>query len=118
VDLFDCVLPTRNARRGSLMTSQGRLNIRNARFAEDGGPLDPGCDCPACRGYSRAYLRHLFMSGELLGLRLNTVHNLRYYYRLMSRIREAVASAGFGRFMKDFLSGPEVAGPGFDSDGQ
>jgi preprotein translocase YajC subunit len=71
VDLFDCVLPTRNARRGTLLTSQGRLNIRNARFAEDPGPLDPACDCPACRGYSRAYLRHLFMSGELLGLRLN-----------------------------------------------
>jgi queuine tRNA-ribosyltransferase len=95
VDLFDCVLPTRNARNGQLFTSEGRLNIRNARYAEDDGPPDAGCECFTCRTHSRAYLRHLFLSGEIAAATLNTLHNLRFYLDTLSRIREAIA---FGRF--------------------
>jgi len=90
VDLFDCVMPTRNARNGQLFTSQGRLSIKNARFAEDGGPLDPACGCYTCRTFSRAYLRHLFVAGEIGAAVLNTVHNLRFYLDTMARVREAI----------------------------
>jgi len=90
VDLFDCVMPTRNARNGQLFTSEGRLSIKNARFAEDPGPLDPACDCYTCRTFSRAYLRHLFVAGEIGAAVLNTVHNLRYYLDTMARVREAI----------------------------
>jgi len=91
VDMFDCVLPTRNGRTGQLFTSQGVLNIRNARYAEDPCPPDPECDCAVCRNHSRAYLRHLFNSREMLGPILATHHNLHFYARLMERIRHAIA---------------------------
>ncbi len=95
VDLFDCVLPTRNARNGQLFTSEGRINIKNARYAEDDGPLDPACSCYTCRTYSRAYLRHLFAAGEIGASTLNTLHNLHFYLDTLRRIREAIV---FGRF--------------------
>ena len=95
VDMFDCVLPTRNARNGQLFTSEGPINIKNAQFAEDDGPLDPSCRCYTCRTFSRAYLRHLFMAGEMTGGTLNTLHNLSFYLDTMRRIREAIS---FGRF--------------------
>jgi queuine tRNA-ribosyltransferase len=98
VDLFDCVLPTRNARNGQLFTSAGRINIKNARYAEDDGPPDPACGCYTCRTCSRAYLRHLFVSGEMNAGTLNTLHNLHFYLDTMRRIRDAIA---FGRF-EDF----------------
>ncbi len=90
VDMMDCVLPTRAARHGLLFTSEGRLNIKNRRFAEDGGPLDPGCRCMVCARYSRAYLRHLFVTQEVLGAVLNTVHNLAYYLDTMESVRDAI----------------------------
>jgi queuine tRNA-ribosyltransferase len=95
VDLFDCVLPTRNARNGQLFTSQGRINIANARYADDDGPADPQCGCYTCRTFSRAYLRHLFMAKELNAATLNTLHNLNFYLDTLRRIRDAIA---FGRF--------------------
>jgi queuine tRNA-ribosyltransferase len=98
VDMFDCVLPTRNARNGQLLTSEGPLNIKNAEFAEDDNPPDPACGCYTCRNFSRAYLRHLFRAGEMTGGTLNTLHNLSFYLDTMRRIREAIA---FGRF-EDF----------------
>ena len=90
VDMFDCVLPTRNARNGCLFTSQGRILIKNAMYAEDQSPLDPECSCPTCRRYSRAYLRHLFMAGEHLSAVYNTIHNLTFYLDMMRKIREAI----------------------------
>ncbi len=90
VDLFDCVLPTRNARNGQLFTSQGPLNIKNARYAEDDGPIDETCDCYTCRHHSRAYLRHLFLAKEIGASTLNTLHNLHFYLDTMRRIREAL----------------------------
>jgi queuine tRNA-ribosyltransferase len=103
VDMFDCVLPTRTARNGLLFTSRGRLNVKNARFADDEGPLDPGCACYTCRTFSRAYLRHLFRAGEILALRLNTVHNLHHYLRLMEGAREAIVAGRFDAFRRDRL---------------
>lgn len=90
IDLFDCVLPTRNARNGQLFTSEGRVNIKNARYADDPGPLDPACGCYTCRHFSRAYLRHLFMAGEMTAAMLDTLHNLTFYLDTMRRIREAI----------------------------
>ena len=95
IDLFDCVLPTRNARNGQLFTSEGRINIKNARYAEDDRPPDPACGCYTCRTFSRAYLRHLFLAGEIGAATLNTLHNLHFYLDTMRRIRDAIA---FGRF--------------------
>jgi queuine tRNA-ribosyltransferase len=89
-DLFDCVLPTRNARNGTLFTSQGKLSIKRAEFANDSRPLDPSCDCYCCRNFSRAYLRHLYLAGEILSSVLNSQHNLYFYHRLMERCREAI----------------------------
>ncbi len=103
VDMFDCVLPTRTARTGLLFTSRGRLNVKNARWAEEKGPADPECDCPTCTGFSLAYLRHLFRAGEILGLRLNTLHNLHHYLRLMEGARAAIAAGTFERFRKERL---------------
>jgi len=103
VDMFDCVLPTRCARNGLLFTSRGRLTIRNARFADDERPLDPGCRCYTCRTFSRAYLRHLFRSGELLALRLHTLHNLEHYLTLMQGARTAIAEGRFGGFRRATL---------------
>jgi len=104
VDMMDCVLPTRNGRNGLLFTSQGRLHIRQARYARDPRPLDESCGCPACRRYSRAYLRHLFLAGEMLGKILNTAHNLYFYLDTMRRIRQTIAAGGFSRFSYDFRS--------------
>jgi queuine tRNA-ribosyltransferase len=100
VDMFDCVLPTRNARNGCLFTSQGRILIKNAIYAEDRGPLDPECSCPTCRRYSRAYLRHLFMSGEHLSAVYNTVHNLTFYLDMMRKIRESIELDFFGSWLE------------------
>jgi queuine tRNA-ribosyltransferase len=97
IDLFDCVLPTRNARNGQLFTSEGRLNIKNARHAEDASPPDPDCDCYTCRTFSRAYLRHLFLAGEMNAATLNTLHNLHFYLDTLRRIKDAI---GLGRFEK------------------
>jgi queuine tRNA-ribosyltransferase len=102
-DMFDCVMPTRNARNGMLFTSGGTLNIKNARYAEDRSPLDPECDCYVCRNYSRAYLRHLYRAGEILASRFNTYHNLHYYLSLMERAREAIAEGRFSSFRRDFF---------------
>jgi len=95
VDLFDCVVPTRNGRHGLLFTSQGIISIKNARHRDDGEPVDPECDCPACTHHSRAYLRHLIKCGESLGSRLAALHNLRFYLRLLERTREAILNGTF-----------------------
>jgi queuine tRNA-ribosyltransferase len=95
MDMFDCVIPTRHARNGQLFTSQGPLNIRNSRFQADTGPIDPRCDCYACRHYSRSYLRHLQQCNEILGARLATIHNLHYYLALMARLRTAIETGRF-----------------------
>jgi queuine tRNA-ribosyltransferase len=102
VDLFDCVLPTRNARNGQLFTREGPLSIKNARFAEDMSPPDAACNCYTCRHYSRAYLRHLFMAGEMTGSTLNTVHNLYFYLDTMRRIREAILFGTFEKLRQEF----------------
>ena len=104
IDMFDCVMPTRNARNGQLFTSQGPLNIKNLEFAEDDGPVDPACRCYTCRNFSRAYLRHLFRAGEMTGGTLNTLHNLTFYLDTMRRIREAISLRTFERFRQDFLA--------------
>ena len=103
IDMFDCVLPTRNARNGQLFTSEGRINIKNARYAEDDRPLDPSCGCYTCRRHSRAYLRHLYMAGEMAAGALNTLHNLTFYLDTMRRIREAIAFRTFENFRQEFL---------------
>jgi len=103
IDMFDCVMPTRAARHGQLFTSEGRINIKNARFAEDDGPLDPACGCYTCRTHSRAYLRHLYMVGETTGSALNTLHNLSFYLDTMRRIRDAISLRTFERFRQEFL---------------
>ena len=104
VDMFDCVMPTRNARNAHIFTASGTLRLRNARFREDTGPLDPDCDCYTCRNYSRAYLHHLDKCNEILGAHLNTVHNLRYYQRLMAGLRAAIESDGLRDFVMDFYA--------------
>ncbi len=103
VDMMDCVLPTRNGRNGYLFTSCGRLRIRQARFAADSRPVDESCGCFVCQRYSRAYLRHLFISGEMLGRTLNTYHNLFFYLDTMRRIRETIAAGGFASFLSEFV---------------
>ena len=103
IDMCDCVLPTRLARHGTLMTSQGRLNIRNARFREDFTPLDPLCDCYCCRNYTRAYLRHLHMTNEGFGTRLKSIHNIRFLLRLMEQIRQAIREDRYNDFKKEML---------------
>jgi queuine tRNA-ribosyltransferase len=102
IDMFDCVLPTRSGRTGQAFTSNGPLNIKNARFGEDLAPLDPDCTCPVCTTWSRAYLHHLVRSGEILGAILMTEHNLYFYQSLMSDMREAIARGGFAVFAADF----------------
>jgi len=103
VDMFDCVMPTRNARNGTLFTTGGKVNIKNARHARDFGPLDPGCPCPVCARYSRAYLSHLFRAGEILALRLNTLHNICFMLQLASRARAAIRQGRFREFKDAFL---------------
>jgi queuine tRNA-ribosyltransferase len=121
IDLFDCVLPTRNARNGWLYTRHGDVKIRNARHREDTGPLDPDCRCMTCTRFSRAYLHHLQKANEILGARLNTLHNLHYYQELMRTLREAIdagriaevaarllAARGTVRESPDAAEGPET----------
>ena len=102
IDMFDCVMPTRNARNGYLFTHQGVVKIKNAAHHMDTGPLDPDCDCYTCKNYSRSYLRHLFRCNEILGARLNTIHNLAYYQSLMRDIRAAIEQGRFESFREDF----------------
>ena len=104
VDMFDCVMPTRNARNGHLFTHDGAVRIRNAMHRDDTRPLDEACDCYTCRNYSRAYLRHLFSCNEILGARLNTIHNLYHYQALMRNIRAAIAAGTFVSFRDDFYA--------------
>ena len=114
VDMFDCVIPTRNARNGFLYTRYGTLRIRNAKYRDDTAPLDEACGCYTCRNYSRSYLRHLDKCGEILGARLNTIHNLYYYQELMRGLREAIAAGQLEAFVREFYalrskSAPPVA---------
>jgi len=104
VDMFDCVMPSRNARNGQLFTTRGTINIYNARFRMDENPIDDTCDCYVCQNYSRAYLRHLYKTRELLSYRLNTIHNLHYYLKLMERIRQSIKADQFLAFKKEFFS--------------
>ena len=104
IDMFDCVIPTRSARHGLLFTNEKKVVIRNARYRNDEGPVDPACDCYACRNYSRAYLRHLFVAKEILAMILCSIHNVRYYMRLMENIRAAITEDRYGEFSKEFLS--------------
>ncbi|MBI5442150.1 MAG: tRNA guanosine(34) transglycosylase Tgt [Deltaproteobacteria bacterium] len=104
IDLFDCVLPTRTARNGLLFTSQGKVVIKHARFERDSRPLDEACTCYTCRNYTRAYLRHLYRSREVLASRLNTFHNLHYYLTLMEQIRSAIEAGRYDRFLHEFRS--------------
>jgi queuine tRNA-ribosyltransferase len=102
-DMFDCVLPTRNARNGQMFTTTGTLNISNSRFKHDINPIESGCTCYTCRNYSRAYLRHLYLSKELLAYRLNTIHNVHYYMNLVRQLRTAICKGKFGEFEKEFF---------------
>jgi queuine tRNA-ribosyltransferase len=106
VDLFDCVMPTRSARNGLLFTSEGKLVIKNARYARDQRPLDPTCACYTCRTFSRAYLRHLFVAQEPLSMRLNTLHNLQFYLQLMAQARSAIETDTYADFTRAFLARP------------
>jgi queuine tRNA-ribosyltransferase len=103
IDMFDCVMPTRNARNGTFFTSFGKLVIRNTRYERDKGPIDPACACYTCKNFSRAYLRHLFNAGEVLALRLGTIHNLFFYLTLMRNIRQSLEQGRFREFKKEFL---------------
>lgn len=110
IDMFDCVMPTRNARNGYLFTSHGVVKIKNAVHRHDQSPLDANCGCPVCRTYTRAYLHHLFRCGEILAARLNTWHNLHYYLHLMKRVRTAIETDAFAGFQRRFFASPEGAG--------
>jgi queuine tRNA-ribosyltransferase len=104
IDMFDCVLPTRTARTGSALTWSGRLNLRNAGFTTDGGPLEADCECPACKRFSRAYIRHLVTQNEILGLRLLSLHNLWFVLDLTARARVAIEQGTFSAFRRDALA--------------
>jgi queuine tRNA-ribosyltransferase len=104
IDMFDCVMPTRVARNGTIFTWQGKLSIKRSEYREDPSPLDPECDCYTCTNYSKAYLRHLFLSGEILGSRLNTIHNIYFYMKLMEKSREAIAEGRWAQFRDDCLT--------------
>ncbi len=108
VDMFDCVMPTRNARNGQLFTSEGKINIKRSEYRRDERPLDPACPCETCRHYSRAYLRHLFVSGEILAARLHTIHTLTYYLRLMESMRHAIAEGRFEELERRLGRGVEA----------
>ena len=101
-DMFDCVIPTRNARNGQLFVHRGTLNIANARYRDDADPIQPGCTCYTCTHYSRAYLRHLFMAKEILSHRLNTIHNIHYFMSLMRGLRKAILEGTLLRFKETF----------------
>jgi queuine tRNA-ribosyltransferase len=109
VDMFDCVLPTRMARTGTVLTRDGRLVVKNSEFAEDAGPIDTECGCPVCARHSRAYLRHLFQAREILASTLATIHNLHFYQELMSGIRTAIREGGFSAYAAE-MSGRWLAG--------
>ncbi len=115
VDLFDCVLPTRLARNGTALTSSGTLNLKNAEFTLDKAPIEEACACPACREFTRGYIRHLVKAEEILGLRLITLHNLHFYLELMKQARRAIERGEFDRFRRDFVAG---YGQTLDSSGQ
>jgi queuine tRNA-ribosyltransferase len=104
VDMFDCVMPTRNARNGALFTSYGRVNIKSAQYKTDNAPLDPECDCITCKRYTKAYLNHLYRSKELAYFRLASIHNLRYYLNLMKQMREAILESRFVEFRREFYA--------------
>src|SRR5712692_1750202 len=108
IDLFDCVMPTRHGRTGWLFTSFGRVLIKNAQYARDESPVDPACSCPVCRSHSRAYLRHLFLAKEMLGVRLNTLHNLHYFATLMTGLRDAVCQRRLAEFRDQFYAHREA----------
>lgn len=108
IDIYDCALPTRIARNGSLFTRQGRLNIRNSQYTDDPAPIEEGCECYACQNFSRAYLRHLVMAKEILGVRLATIHNLHFMLNLMREIREAILRGDFVALKEEFLASYEV----------
>src|SRR6185436_16980146 len=105
VDMFDCVMPTRNARNGQLFTSRGKLNIKNSRYRDDHQPIDDRCGCAVCSRYSRAYVRHLYMSGEILGSVLTSLHNVSFYLDMMGMMRQAITLGTFKEFSDSFLSG-------------
>jgi queuine tRNA-ribosyltransferase len=107
VDQFDCVLPTRIARNGAVLTRQGRLNLRNAQFAADPAPIEADCVCYTCRTFSRAYLRHLVVTKEITGLRLATLHNLHFMLETMRRIRRSILDGTFADYKAEFLAGYE-----------
>jgi queuine tRNA-ribosyltransferase len=107
VDMMDCVLPTRAARHGLLFTSEGKVSIKQARYAQDAGPLDPNCDCRVCQRYSRAYLRHLYASNEVLAQVLNTIHNLSFYLDTMRRVRHSISLGEESRFLSGVWSRPK-----------
>jgi queuine tRNA-ribosyltransferase len=102
-DLFDCVAPTRNARHGTAWTAEGQVNVKAARFRADRAPVDPGCDCPMCTRYDRAYVRHLFVANEMLGLRLVSLHNLRFLLRLAEQARAQIRAGTFGSWSRSWL---------------
>ena len=108
MDLFDCVMPTRHGRTGWLFTSFGRVLIKNAQYARDESPVDPACSCLVCRSYSRAYLRHLFLAKEMLGVRLNTLHNLHFFATLMTGLRDAVRQGRLAEFRDQFYANREA----------
>lgn len=110
IDLFDCVMPTRNARNGMLFTPGGKISIKQAQYAEDGRPIDESCSCYTCRHYSRAYLRHLYLANEILSSRLNTIHNLYYYMLFLVNLREAVREGRFQDFYQAYHSKPGTGG--------
>ena len=118
VDMFDCVMPTRNARNGHLFTSEGVIRLRNARYRSEDAALDPKCGCYTCRNYSRAYLHHLDKCNEILGSRLNTLHNLHYYQALMRRMREAIEAKRFDAWSVEFLASPEGASRAENGNGE
>jgi queuine tRNA-ribosyltransferase len=101
IDMFDCVMPTRNARNGTLFTSQGRISIKREEFKKDSGPLDPECGCYTCQNYSRSYLRHMFMSREILSMRLNTMHNIYFYLEFFRQMRESINKGEFKSFREE-----------------
>lgn len=109
IDMFDCVIPSRHGRTGWLFTSFGRVMIKNAQYARDESPIDKDCSCPVCEKYSRAYLRHLFVSNEMLGVRLNTLHNLWYYQQLMKQLREAIQEDRLLAFREQFYATRETS---------
>jgi queuine tRNA-ribosyltransferase len=108
IDMFDCVVPTRNARNGTAFTRHGRLRLKNADLAEDQNPLDPECSCPTCQNYGRAYIRHLFQTNEMLGMRLATVHNLHFYLELMRQMRAAIIDGRHQSWQEEFFSTYEI----------